>query len=190
MLGWVTPPLYQPGDATLDLLATVLSHGKASRLYRSLVYRQQVAQAVSASQRSAMGGSSFVITGLAAGDHTAAQVEKALWAELLRVARRGVTRAELARARTVIETQLFRGLQTLSGRADQLQAYNLFAGDPGYLPKDLARYRRVRPRDLKRMAARLVKARGRVVIVVSPRTPAKKAAPGSKATRATKGGAR
>jgi predicted Zn-dependent peptidase len=171
ILGWVTPSLFQPGDAELDLLGLVLQNGKSSRLYKALVYDKGVAQSVSAGQHSGMAGSGFVISALSAGKATAQDLEDALWAELGRVAKRGVTRAELARARNVQETQMMRSLQTLTARADQLQAYNLFAGDPGYLGKDLARYRKITPRDLQRAAQGLVQAKGRVVIHVVPAGP-------------------
>ena len=42
-VGWLTPAMYADGDAELDLLADVLATGKASRLYRSLVYERRVA---------------------------------------------------------------------------------------------------------------------------------------------------
>ncbi|MDX2086712.1 MAG: pitrilysin family protein, partial [Kofleriaceae bacterium] len=47
-LAWHTPALYTPGDAELDLLSTVLTDGKTSRLYEPLVYRSKLAKDVSA----------------------------------------------------------------------------------------------------------------------------------------------
>ena len=49
-LAWQSPRHFAPGDAELDLLASVLAHGKASRLYKALVYDQKIAQNVSARQ--------------------------------------------------------------------------------------------------------------------------------------------
>src|SRR5262245_40905086 len=60
-LAWHSPALFQPDDAELDLVADVLSGGKTSRLYRSLVYEQRVATEVSASQNSREIGSFFQI---------------------------------------------------------------------------------------------------------------------------------
>ena len=47
-LSWPTPALYRSGDAEFDILASILSDGKNSRLYKSLVYDKQIAQDVSA----------------------------------------------------------------------------------------------------------------------------------------------
>ena len=49
---WHTPAQYVPGDAELDLLANVLTSGKTSRLYKALVYEQQIAQDVTCYQAS------------------------------------------------------------------------------------------------------------------------------------------
>ena len=51
-LAWLTPALYAPGDAELDVARGVLTGGKNSRLYKRLVYDLQVAQDVSAFQAS------------------------------------------------------------------------------------------------------------------------------------------
>jgi zinc protease len=60
----------------------------------------------------------------------------------------GPTPAEVEWARNKQETSLISGLQRLGGFggvADQLNYYNQYTGDPGYLPKDLARYDAVTP---------------------------------------------
>ncbi len=51
-LSWHSPALYRDGDSEMDILASVLSRGKSSRLYRKLVYEKKIAQDVSAFQYS------------------------------------------------------------------------------------------------------------------------------------------
>ena len=46
-MGWLTSPIFKPGDAEADLSATILGGGKSSRLYKKLVYEKQIAQDVS-----------------------------------------------------------------------------------------------------------------------------------------------
>src|SRR5688500_11179157 len=64
-LGWLTPRTYAPGDAALDVVSSVLTGGKNSRLYKRLVYDTQIAQDVSAFQQSGTLGSSFLIVATA-----------------------------------------------------------------------------------------------------------------------------
>src|SRR4029079_11245337 len=60
-LAWLTPRIYAPGDAALDVVSAVLTGGKNSRLYKRLVYETQMAQDVTAFQQSAALGSEFQI---------------------------------------------------------------------------------------------------------------------------------
>jgi len=172
IIGWVSPAFFEKGDADLDLLSQVLEHGKTSRLYKSLVYQQKLVQeSVSAYQRSAQAGSMFVVSAMASGKHTAAEVEAGLLGVLGQVALRGVTGAELSRARTVIETGTMMSLQRVGARANMLQRYNLYKGDPGWLGQDLLRYRKATRRSVQAAARSLVKDKGRVVIHVLPLVP-------------------
>src|SRR5919109_661104 len=51
-MGWITPPIYKPGDAEADLLAQLLGGGKSRRLYKTLVYEKQIAQDVQVQNQS------------------------------------------------------------------------------------------------------------------------------------------
>src|SRR5678815_3727162 len=81
-LAWLTPRMYAPGDAALDMVSSVLAGGKNSRLYKRLVYDTQIAQDVSAYQASAALGSSFQIVATARPGHTVAELQKAIDEEL------------------------------------------------------------------------------------------------------------
>ena len=62
-------------------------------------------------------------------------------------------------------------LQTVGGfggKSDQLNAYNVFLGDPGYFERDLARYREATPNGLKRAAAEWLRTETRVALSVVP----------------------
>src|SRR5437868_8963456 len=58
-MGWITPPIYKPGDAEADLLAQLLGGGKSSRLYKTLVYEKQIAQDVQDDNQSQLLGPIF-----------------------------------------------------------------------------------------------------------------------------------
>ena len=150
-MSWHTPGYYQPGDAEFDLLGGILATGKNSRLHKLLVYELQIAQDVGAYQESRELGGTFVIEVTAAPGHDLAEIEAAVGAELARLREKGVTKDELALARIRYEAGFVRGLQRIGGfggKADRLNRYNVYVGDPGYLERDLARYRRAEVRDL------------------------------------------
>jgi zinc protease len=170
-VGWITAPIYKPGDAELDLAAQVLGGGKSSRLYKSLVYEQQIAQDVSAQQYSLVLGSVFNIDATARPGHSAEELEKAINAELEKFRTEGPTDKEIERARNTIETRIIGGFETLGGFggvADRLNQYNHYLGTPDYLEKDIQRYRAATAQTVRQIAADQLGASSRVVICGVP----------------------
>ena len=140
-MAWISPALYAPGDAELDLLSSVLTGGKDARLSRALVQEQQVAQDVSAYQASSSLGSMYVIEATAAEGHDTAEVVAAVEAILAKVwADEPPTDDELMGARNNYERGFYQRLTTVSQKADQLNGYLSLTNDPGYAQADLQRY--------------------------------------------------
>ncbi|HLK35178.1 MAG TPA: pitrilysin family protein [Polyangiaceae bacterium] len=168
-LAWQSPRHFAPGDAELDLLASVLAHGKASRLYKALVYDQKIAQSVSAQQESRVLGSDFVVSALLRPGVDAAKVEKALLSELADVRQRGVTPEELERARNGYEMEFVDRLQSIPERASLLNMYQAEVGDPGYAARDLDRYRKATDKDVMAYANKVLLPDAMVILTVVPR---------------------
>jgi zinc protease len=148
-IGWLTPPVFQPGDAESDLFAVILAGGKSSRLYKTLVYDKEIAQDVSASVEEARLGSIFELEVTAKPGVKPEDLEKSIDEEMDKLRKEGPTAAEVDRARNVTETSLIRGLQRTNGVANRLNYYNQYAGTPDYFSKDVARYDAVTPADIK-----------------------------------------
>ena len=173
IIGWLTTPAYQSGDAELSIAAQILAGGKASRLYKSLVYDKQLAQDVGAAQNGYALSSVFEIDVTARPGHSAAQIEAAIDAELAQLAEDGPSEQEVQRAQYAIETALLLSVEKIGGEglADLVNEYNQYAGDPDYLARDLERYRRVTPADVRRVVAAQLRKDARVVVHGVPGTP-------------------
>jgi zinc protease len=170
-MAWLSPPYLSEGDATADVLSTVLATGKASRLYKRLVLDKPLAQSVHATQQSLGAQSVFNIEVVARPGVSTATLQKEVDAVLEDVRKNGVTPEEIERARTRYGTQFLGGLQSIGGaggKADVLQSYNHFTGDPDSLQKDLARYQRVTPEQVKRYAQEQLRPDARVVLHAVP----------------------
>jgi zinc protease len=142
-MGWLTSPIFKPGDAEADLAATILGGGKSSRLYKKLVYEKQSAQDVAVNQQSLILGSVFEVQVTAKAGVKPEDLEKAITAEIDLFRKEGPTAAEITRARNVIESRIIAGLETLGGSggvADRLNSYNHYLGTPDFLAADIARY--------------------------------------------------
>ena len=164
-LAWLTPPRFKADDAELSIAGHILGGGKSSRLYNKLVYDLQLAQEVSAEQDSYALSSVFEIEALARQGHTAAELERIIDAEIDRLANDGPTQDEVDRARNQIERGLYSSLQRVGSRADVLNTYNQYTGDPGYLSKDIERYARVTPSDVQRAVRERLRKNARVVVL-------------------------
>ena len=170
-LAWLTPPAFQPGDADADLFVTILGSGKSSRLYRKLVYEQQIAQSVNCNNES------LKLTSVAQCDVTARPnvkpeaLQAAIDKEIEALRTDGPTQAEIDQARTGVLTGRISGLQRLGGFggvADMLDYYNQYTGDPGYLPKDIARYQNATVASLKQIGEQTFAQNQRVVVLTVP----------------------
>lgn len=91
--------------------------------------------------------------------------------EVARLAAEGPTPDDMERARVQAESQFVFRLQTVGGfggKSDQLNAYNVFVGDPGYFDRDLQRYLSVTPRSLSDAMERYLLTDQRVTLSVVP----------------------
>ena len=170
-LAWLTAAMFAEGDADLDLAVDLLANGKTSRLYKRLVFDERIATDVSATQNSREIGGFAQLTATAAPGHTLAELEGAILDEIARLAADGPTAAEIERGRVQAEAQFVFRLQTVGGfggKSDQLNAYNVFLGDPAYFERDLERYRAVTKTSLQQVAARFLDPARRVTLSIVP----------------------
>ena len=181
-LAWHSPAMFAEDDAELDLVADLVANGKASRLYRTLVYEDRVALDVSASQQSRELSSVFVLAATAAPGKSLADVAARVDVALTELAASGPTDAEMERSRAQVEANFLYRLQTVGGfggKSDQLNAYNVLRGDAGYFAQDLRRYDAATQHSVRIAAGRYLMAEGRVMLSIVPRGQANAALPGS-----------
>jgi len=178
-LAWLTPAMFADGDADLDLANDLLANGKMSRLYRRLVFEQRIATDVSASQNSREISGYTQIVATAAPGHALGEIETAILDEIARLVDGGPTPEEMERGQAQAEAQFIFRLQTVGGfggKSDQLNAYNVFKGDPDYFERDLGRYRRVTGESIRAAVAAYLSPGARVTLSIVPREHAELAA--------------
>ncbi|MDZ7291653.1 MAG: insulinase family protein [candidate division KSB1 bacterium] len=167
-LAWLSAPSYTPGDAELDLLAHILAGGRNSRLYKRLVYDLQIAQDVSAFQDANRLSSAFMIIATARSGHALTELEKVIQEEINRLKNEAPDARELQRAVNQYEAAFLRQLESIEDKADQLNDYFMFTGNPDYFHEDLARYKALDPKDIQAVTQTYLRDDGRVVLSVVP----------------------
>jgi zinc protease len=171
-LSWHSPALFAADDAELDLVAELLASGKTSRLYRTLVYEERIATEIAASQNSREIGGYFQIIATAAPGRTLAELQQRISHALETFVTGGPTAAEMERCLAQAEANFIYRLQTVGGfggKSDQLNAYNVFVGDPGFFDRDLDRYRSVTPAAMQRVAREWLRTERCVSLSVVPK---------------------
>ena len=152
---WNTPQAYSPEEPLLDLAASILGQGKTSRLYKRLVYKDQIATSASSDNdtNEIAGQLDFTLTAKPGGDLSA--VEAAADEELQKFLKNGPTEAELQLAKTQILGQNVRTMERIGGfggKSDVLARCATFTGDPGCYKTYLQRIQAATPASVKKAA--------------------------------------
>jgi zinc protease len=153
---WPSPAFFDKDDAELDLASLILVDGLTSRLYKSLVYENQLCSDVVAFQQSSEIAGYFAMWATARPGESLARIEGVITQEISRLAREGPTEEELSRAKAKWELQYLTGLERIGGfggQADLLNMYNTFLGTPDRFAADVQRHRGVTSTTLKQAVA-------------------------------------
>jgi predicted Zn-dependent peptidase len=167
-LGFRAPVYGDPRLDALDLASQILAGGKGSRLHRSLVREERMAQDVAFFTLGFVGGS------VSAGWVTVrpgvdlAAVEAAFLEELEKIATEPPTEDELARARALVESDELGSLARVEERADRLSMYATLFDDPALINTLLPRYLAVTAEQIRDAAAEVLRADNRVVLTYLP----------------------
>jgi zinc protease len=154
---WNVPGNDTADSAYLDLLSDILNSDKASRLYKRLVYDDQIATAVGAFIDSREIGGLFYITATAKPGDDLSKVEKAVDEELAKLLRDGPTQSELDRIRTQWFARFVRGAERIGGfggKSDILAQSAVYGGSPDAYKKTLNWIAKATPADIKRVGNR------------------------------------
>jgi zinc protease len=149
---WHAAPRFTQDEAVLDILASILSNGRGSRLQSNLVYDKQLAQTIFASNPASEIAGQFQVVATARPGKTLDEIEKEINAEVERIKQQPPTAEELSRALTQLESSSIYGLQTVLGKADQMNGYATFLNKPDSFADELEKYRKVTPADVQKAA--------------------------------------
>ncbi|HEY4320480.1 MAG TPA: pitrilysin family protein [Gemmatimonadales bacterium] len=159
---------WAPDDESLNVAAYILTGAKNSRLTQRLVYHDQSAQSVSAYQDSRQLAGTLDIVATARPGHKLPELQAAIDAELQRLAKDGPTAREIEQAQNSMEADILSGMETIQGKANQMNQYYIETGNPDAFQKDIDRLHAVSAADVQRVVRQyLLGPRG--IISVVPR---------------------
>ena len=161
---YLAPPSKDADIAALRVANKILSGGESSRLYQSLVYKQQIAQAASFDLDNKVDGGLLYFFAIASEGKTGAALEKALLDELTLVQTKGVTAKELEKAKNQLVSDAIQSLEDNDGKAIAIERSVAYEGDPNLVNSNVKRLQAVTAADVQRVMKKYFTDTNRVVI--------------------------
>jgi len=165
-------PEYRHADMpAIDLLTTILGQGESSRINKSVVRDQKLAQfaiVLSNPASPRRGPGVLLALGISNQGVSPDSLEAGLAAEFARVVREGVTEAELSKAKNAYRTQLITQQQQALAKAEALQSADLFLGNPEAVNTNWKRFLAVTTDDIKRVAGSYFRPENSLVLLITP----------------------
>tara|TARA_R110002020_G_scaffold293535_2_gene508967 strand:+ start:50022 stop:52850 length:2829 start_codon:yes stop_codon:yes gene_type:complete len=154
---WPGPYAYHPDTYPLSILATYLSDGKEAPLYKVLVEQKQLTtNPYMYSQDSELAGEITIqVRGNDGIDLDS--ISKGIQTALTSFEENGISEKDLKRIQALQETRFYNSLNSVLGKGFQLAQYNIFAGDPGYINKDVDKMLAVTTDDVMRVYEKYIK---------------------------------
>lgn len=152
LLAYHVPETKHKDYYALDVLSSVLSDGKSSRLYSSLVDEQELATSAWAYMPQSFDANLFYLYGVASSDKIAADVEAGFLKEIEKIKTTGITAQELQKVKNQKLVDFYRTLETIDGKSNTLGTYELYFGDYKNMYTAADSYEKVTLEDVQRVA--------------------------------------
>lgn len=178
--GYHRPDLRDPDDAVYDVISDLLSEGRTSRLYRSLVRDKKIA--AQAAGFNGLPGDKypnlFALYAVPTPGHTPKELQEAIHAEIDRLKTQDVSNDELQMVKTRAKASLIRSLNDNEGLAQNLATMQARYGDWRELFRQVDRIDKVTPADVKRVANKTFADNNRTVGIILTQTASAASTPG------------
>jgi zinc protease len=159
-----------PDSFALDLAAAILGGGSSSRLFKKMVYQQQVSTSVSAYNMTTADPGVFMVTSTLKPGQDVVQAQKTVLAQIEDMKKNRVTERELQKVKNQTMMEFMEGLTTIDGKAQSLAINEIVFGDHNRLFEDLEKYTKVTPADVQRVMKTYAVPEKRVVAILEPKT--------------------
>jgi zinc protease len=152
----------------LQMLNTLLSQGRSSRLYKALVDRQQKAVYTGSFPVSTEDPGLFIILGITNLGVDANELDTAIDQEIERVKKNEISEEEFQKLVNQIETNFYTRNSTVAGIAENLANYYTFYNDTNMINTEIERYRGITRGDIRSAAEKYLREDNRVVLYYLP----------------------
>jgi predicted Zn-dependent peptidase len=129
MIGYHTPETKHEDYYALNILSSILSSGKSSRLYASLVDEKQLATQVFTDYGDSFDPNLFNVYAVANKNVNEADLENAIYAEIEKIKKEGISETELQKVKNQKLMEFYDQVETINGKSNNIGTYEVFFGD-------------------------------------------------------------
>jgi len=148
---WPTLQQYTDDAYALGFLAQLLARGKKAPMYKVLVKEKELTSNVQAFSNNQEIAGEFHMRVTANSGKNLAEIEEAIFEAFQKFETDGVQDQDVERIKAGLETDFYNGISSVLGKSFQLAQYNVFAGDPGFITKDIENIKKVTKEDIMRV---------------------------------------
>ncbi len=148
-LAWHSDKSYSQNDTALEILSDILTGSKNSRLYKKLVFENEIAQDISSFQYSNKQTGNFIIVSTAKPEEKLSKIKENIFSILDDIRLNGVSERELQRSKNGIQSSFIYSMQNVQSIADQLNSYNYYLNEPNSFNFDLTKYNNIQSSEIQ-----------------------------------------
>jgi zinc protease len=162
-------PSMKTRDArVLELISTLLSDGKSSRLYKKIVDDKKMALQIGAFTMNQEDYGMYILYGLPLGENTTTAILKEIDDEILKLQTDLISEKDFQKLQNKIENDFVNNNATVEGIAENLASYYLLYGDVNLINTDIATYRSITREEIKTVAKNYLNANQRLLLDYVP----------------------
>ncbi len=158
-ISWPTVPIYHPDSYPLEVLATYLSKGKKAPFNKVLVEDKQLTSKVTMFNSGSELAGQYRLTVRGFEKVNLNDINTAITEAFIKFEKEGVSPEDLNRIKASQETEFYSGLSSVLGKGFELAQYEIFAGDPGFINKDVQHILAVTIDDVHRVYNQYIKGK-------------------------------
>lgn len=162
-IAWHVPEARHPDYYALDILSSVLSTGKSSRLYSAIVDKKQLATAIFAGFSESFDPTLFSVNAVTGKGVNVTDLEKAIYEEIEKIKKEGIKPAELQKVKNQKLIEFYNQIETINGKSNNIGTYEVFFGDYRKMFDAPQAYEKVTVDDIRRVADTYFKKSNRTV---------------------------
>jgi predicted Zn-dependent peptidase len=165
-----TPSNKTRDSKVLDLISTLLSDGKSSRLYKKIVDDKKMALQIGAFNYSQEDYGMYIIYGLPMGENTPESLIKEIDEEIVRLQTELISEKEYQKLQNIFENQYVNSNASVEGIADNLATYYMLYGDVNLINTEIEIYKSITREEIRDVAKKYLNPNQRLILDYAPKS--------------------